>query len=72
MNIIPSTICYNIIGIPDEHSTPKKTEGLKPEEQTLGVLDQAPLINIVDRDKLLFSVFKLLQNLGADERPEVG
>lgn len=54
------------------HSTPKKTEGLKPEEQTLGVLDQAPSINIVDRDKLLFSVFSLLQNLGADERPEVG
>lgn len=27
--------------------------------------------NIVDHDKLLFSVFSLLHNLGADERPEV-
>ncbi|KAL6998603.1 hypothetical protein U1Q18_050281, partial [Sarracenia purpurea var. burkii] len=33
--------------------------------------DHATLKNIVDRDKLLFSVFSLLQKLGADERPEV-
>ncbi|KAM3287601.1 protein MON2 isoform X3 [Capsicum chacoense] len=35
------------------------------------VNDQALQMNIVDRDKLLFSVFSLLQNLSADERPEV-
>lgn len=28
-------------------------------------------IDGVDYEKLLFSVFSLLQNLGADERPEV-
>lgn len=33
--------------------------------------EQASLMNIVDRDKLLFSVFSLLQKLGTDERPEV-
>lgn len=53
-------------------TTPMQADGLQPKEQTHGVLDQATLINIVDRDKLLFSVFSLLQNLGADERPEVG
>lgn len=45
------------------------------EEQALSfsgeVNDQALQMNIVDHDKLLFSVFSLLQNLGADERPEV-
>lgn len=52
--------------------TEKEMDGQKPEEQTRSVLDQVPLINVIDRDKLLFSVFSLLQNLGADERPEVG
>ena len=42
------------------------------EEKSLNVLDQASLTNGVHRDKLLFSVFLILQNLGADERPEVG
>lgn len=50
------------------------TNGMK-EEQALSlsgeVNDQALQMNIIDRDKLLFSVFSLLQNLGADERPEV-
>lgn len=35
------------------------------------VNDQALQMSIVDCDKLLFSIFSLLQNLGADERPEV-
>lgn len=34
--------------------------------------DQASSVYTVDCDKLLFSVFSLLQNLGADDRPEVG
>ncbi|CAN4110213.1 unnamed protein product [Withania somnifera] len=50
------------------------SNGMK-EEQGLSfsgkVGDQALQMNVVDRDKLLFSVFSLLQNLGADERPEV-
>ncbi|WCJ43970.1 ARM repeat superfamily protein [Euphorbia peplus] len=33
--------------------------------------DQAPPKNILESDKLLFSVFSILQRLGADERPEV-
>jgi len=35
------------------------------------VRDKASSIDGVDFEKLLFSVFSLLQNLGADERPEV-
>ncbi|XP_065852074.1 uncharacterized protein [Euphorbia lathyris] len=35
------------------------------------VNDQAPTKNILESDKLLFSVFSILQRLGADERPEV-
>lgn len=35
------------------------------------VRDQASYVDDVDCEKLLFSVFSLLQNLGADERPEV-
>ncbi|VFQ72111.1 unnamed protein product [Cuscuta campestris] len=33
--------------------------------------EQALQLNVIDRDKLLFSVFSLLQSLVADERPEV-
>lgn len=62
-------------GISDLDSFPKKMDGEKAEEQALDISDnlndQTPLINIVDSDKLLFSVFSLLQKLGADERPEV-
>ncbi|XP_050143388.1 uncharacterized protein LOC126619152 isoform X1 [Malus sylvestris] len=50
-------------------------DGEKPKEQASDVSDnvndQAPLLNVVDRDRLLFSAFSLLQKLGADERPEV-
>ncbi|XP_072952390.1 uncharacterized protein [Typha angustifolia] len=38
---------------------------------TDGVSDQIPLRNVADHNKLLFSVFSILQKLGADERPEV-
>ncbi|XP_020540275.1 protein MON2 homolog isoform X1 [Jatropha curcas] len=59
----------------DEHFILRQTDGESKEEQTLEVTDkpndQASPINITDRDKLLFSVFSLLQRLGADERPEV-
>lgn len=57
------------------HPILKQLDGEIPKEQTMNVLDandQAPMLNIVDSDRLLFSVFSLLQKLGADERPEVG
>ncbi|CAK9187179.1 unnamed protein product [Ilex paraguariensis] len=60
------------IGILDSS---KQRNGESREEHGLRVVDtvtdQAPLVNTVNRDKLLFSVFSLLHNLGADERPEV-
>ncbi|KAI3669236.1 hypothetical protein L6452_40463 [Arctium lappa] len=44
-------------------------------EQTLNTVkkvnQQDPSITVAEHEKLLFSVFSLLQNLGADERPEV-
>lgn len=58
------------------HPILKQLNGENPKEETFDVSDnvndQAPSINIVDRDRLLFSAFSLLQKLGADERPEVG
>lgn len=59
----------------DAHSVPKPIEGEKAEEQAHGIAndmnDQASSVYTVDCDKLLFSVFSLLQKLGADDRPEV-
>ncbi|KAF2298518.1 hypothetical protein GH714_023926 [Hevea brasiliensis] len=59
----------------DEHPILRQLDGELKEEQTPEatdkVNDQAPTVNIIDHDKLLFSVFSLLQRLGADERPEV-
>lgn len=57
------------------HPILKQLDGEIPKEQTMNVSDandQSPMLNIVDSDRLLFSVFSLLQKLGADERPEVG
>ncbi|XP_050223198.1 uncharacterized protein LOC126673214 isoform X2 [Mercurialis annua] len=58
-----------------EHPTVKEMNGESKEEYTVElpekVKDHRPSLNIIDRDKLLFSVFSLLQRLGADERPEV-
>ncbi|KHN16173.1 Protein MON2 like [Glycine soja] len=54
-------------------STVKQIDSKKMEDQTRisnNVRDQAS-VDGVDFEKLLFSVFSLLQNLGADERPEV-
>lgn len=63
------------IGILDRHSLQKQMDGENNEEQNFvfpnKVSDRATLMNTVDRDKLLFSVFSLLHKLGADERPEV-
>lgn len=38
---------------------------------TDGNASQVPMKSAVDHKKLLFSVFSILQRLGADERPEV-
>ncbi|CAK7340899.1 unnamed protein product [Dovyalis caffra] len=62
-------------GFHDEHSVMKQMIGDLGETRSSGLPDKAndraPTINIIDRDKLLFSVFSLLQTLGADDRPEV-
>lgn len=62
------------IGTLDVNEIPKQRHSEKGE-QTLNfvneVNNQAPSLTVVDYDKLLFSVFSLLQKLGADERPEV-
>ncbi|XP_028770763.1 protein MON2 homolog isoform X2 [Neltuma alba] len=56
-------------------SVVKPIDSEKMEEQALRVSkdirDHATYLYDVDCEKLLFSVFSLLQNLGADERPEV-
>ncbi|KAG6751711.1 hypothetical protein POTOM_043911 [Populus tomentosa] len=62
-------------GFHDEHSVMKQINGDLGEtvssELPDKVNDRAATINIIDCDKLLFSVFSLLQTLGADDRPEV-
>ncbi|KAK9292717.1 hypothetical protein L1049_020696 [Liquidambar formosana] len=59
----------------DVHSIPKQLDSENREEQTVEFCDKfsdrTNLMNTVDRDKLLFSVFSLLHKLGADDRPEV-
>ncbi|KAK7269248.1 hypothetical protein RIF29_21968 [Crotalaria pallida] len=54
----------------------KQIDNDKMEDQTSSsiynnVKDRASSVDDVDCEKLLFSVFSLLQSLGADERPEV-
>lgn len=45
----------------------------KTSDESNKETDKAPQQrNVVDREKLLFCVFLLLQKLGSDERPEVG
>ncbi|KAJ4955381.1 hypothetical protein NE237_012164 [Protea cynaroides] len=62
-------------GIPGTQSIPEQRRPEKIEEQSIynsnEADDQASLIDIIDHNKLLFSVFSLLQKLGADDRPEV-
>lgn len=66
---------YCLAGISGVGSIVKQTDSEKMEEQALYVSsntrDHATYFYDVDCEKLLFSVFSLLQNLGADERPEV-
>ncbi|XP_050379358.1 uncharacterized protein LOC126796668 isoform X2 [Argentina anserina] len=61
-------------GMSDVHLSLKESDGGVPKEQTVNGLDnaneQVRLLTMVDSDRLLFSVFSLLQKLGADERPE--
>ncbi|KAK6233045.1 hypothetical protein SCA6_003118 [Theobroma cacao] len=62
-------------GIVKVNSVSNKVDGQKKEEQAENISSdingQSPSINIADRDKLIISVFSLLQKLGDDERPEV-
>jgi len=45
-----------------------KEEVLSSSEKDI---KQSPLKSVVDYNKLFFSVFSVLQKLGADDRPEV-
>lgn len=45
-----------------------KDEVLSSSEKDI---KQSPLKSVVDYNKLFFSVFSVLQKLGADDRPEV-
>ncbi|KAF9606220.1 hypothetical protein IFM89_023803 [Coptis chinensis] len=47
----------------------EKIEGIHHADEN--VHGKVPFVDTVDRDKLLFSVFSLLQELGSDVRPEV-
>ncbi|CAH9087132.1 unnamed protein product [Cuscuta europaea] len=59
----------------EEHGESDKISNGISEEHNLSASnkdrEQALQLNVIDRDKLLFSVFSLLQNLVADDRPEV-
>ncbi|XWS58298.1 hypothetical protein CRYUN_Cryun08bG0021900 [Craigia yunnanensis] len=61
--------------IVEVNSVSNKMDGQKREERTDNISNDmnshSSSINIVDRDKLIISLFSLLQKLGADERPEV-
>ncbi|XP_048135952.1 protein MON2 homolog isoform X2 [Rhodamnia argentea] len=59
----------------DVHYVPKSVDGEESLDETSAASgkenDEASSKSTEGRDKLLFSVFLLLQKLGADERPEV-
>ncbi|KAK8546017.1 hypothetical protein V6N12_026821 [Hibiscus sabdariffa] len=62
-------------GIVEVNSVSNEIDVEKREAHADNIYDDvnshSPSINVVDRDKLVINVFLLLQNLGADERPEV-
>ncbi|XP_031404263.1 protein MON2 homolog isoform X3 [Punica granatum] len=62
--------------IAEAHSGPKLKNGLEKEDKAHNMSskeenEQNPSADVGDHEKLLFSVFLLLQKLGSDERPEV-
>lgn len=64
---------YNFAGTTDMQLLSPRGNGAKSEEQNLRVANKvtANTYQLMNHEKLLFSVFSLLQNLGADDRPEV-
>ncbi|GKV07351.1 hypothetical protein SLEP1_g19144 [Rubroshorea leprosula] len=74
-DFIAKGLLHGPAGILDVHSVQNNMDGENTEEQTNDLSNKmnrpSPSINTVDHEKLLFSVFSLLQELGADERPEV-
>lgn len=60
--ILYSQMAYSAETLEDKNGEKK--------EQTQNTVKDS-LISVAEHEKLLFSVFSLLQNLGADERPEV-
>ena len=78
MHILVSSVDSHSVdttGIVEVNSVSNKMDGQKREQRTDNISNDmnshSSSINIVDRDKLIISVFSLLQKLGADERPEV-
>ncbi|XP_026446495.1 protein MON2 homolog isoform X1 [Papaver somniferum] len=55
----------------DGHAIKHKGDEKMDEDVEDKIHQRFPLVRTSDREKLLFSVFSLLQKLGADERPEV-
>ncbi|MQM19579.1 hypothetical protein Taro_052586, partial [Colocasia esculenta] len=51
-----------------DHQSNQDGSTIHPTSETHS---KSPLLNTVDRDKLMFSVFSILRKLGGDERPEV-
>ncbi|KAJ8760664.1 hypothetical protein K2173_017642 [Erythroxylum novogranatense] len=82
IGLLWTTTDFIVKGFPRRPAADVKTDFISPqingglgEKQSPDmhekVNDQTPGANIIDCDKLLFSVFSLLQRLGVDERPEV-
>lgn len=49
----------------------KNGEKIEQSRHAIKKVNQDSLVTVAEYEQLLFSVFSLLQNLGADERPEV-
>lgn len=68
-------IAKRILHVPSDEKESGILDGEKTEMQmndvSNGMNGLPPSLNSADHEKLLFSVFSLLQELGADERPEV-
>lgn len=74
----PHTLYNNPVGIMfDAQSSPRQNEhGEEIEEEmtthaTIDGRERVPMIDGIDRGRLLFLVFSILKKLGGDERPEV-
>ncbi|XP_022932524.1 protein MON2 homolog isoform X1 [Cucurbita moschata] len=79
-DFIAKRLSHDLVGekeasnLPDVPAVSKQVNVERTEEEMIGAsihTDASPFTNMVDCNKLLFSVFSLLHKLGADDRPEV-